>query len=78
MVVEGNYSLVNTSNDVYAYLRKMDGQKLLVVANLSGKNQDLKLDYGIQQPWISNYNVEKINLDDYKLRPYEAFAVEIH
>ena len=78
LVVEGNYSLVNTSNDVYAYLREMDGQKLLVVANLSGKNQDLKLDYGIQQPWISNYNVEKINLDDYKLRPYEAFAVEIH
>ena len=78
LVVEGDYSLVNTSNDVYAYLREMDGQKLLVVANLSGKNQDLKLDYGIQQPWISNYNVEKINLDDYKLRPYEAFAVEIH
>lgn len=78
LVVEGSYSLVDTADDVYAYLREMDGQKLLVVANLSGKNQDLKLDYGIQQPWISNYNVEKINLDDYKLRPYEAFAVEIH
>src|SRR5699024_4456787 len=78
LVVEGSYSLVDTADDVYAYLREMDGQKLLVVVNLSGKDQTLKLDYGVQQPWISNYNIEKINLNDYKLRPYEAFAVEIH
>lgn len=77
LVVEGDYKLINTSEDIYAYLREMDGQKLLVVANLSNQVQNLNLNYGIQQPWISNYNVEKIDLSQYELRPYEAFAVEL-
>lgn len=77
LVVEGDYKLINTSEDIYAYLREMDGQKLLVVANLSNQVQNLNLNYGIQQPWISNYSVEKIDLSQYELRPYEAFAVEL-
>lgn len=78
IVVNGNYELINTPDNVYAYIRELDGQKLLVVANLSDKSEEISLNYGIQHPWISNYNVKTVNLNSYELRPYEAFAVEIH
>lgn len=78
LVVEGDYELIDTSQNIYAYLRKMDSQKLLVVANLSNKIQCLSLNYGIQQPWISNYDIGKIDLENYEMRPYETFAVELH
>lgn len=78
IVVEGKYQLVKTADEVFAYLRQLEGQKLLVVANLSSQIQNLNLNYGIQQPWISNYSLGKIDLTHYQLRPYEALAVEIH
>lgn len=78
IVVNGNYELINTPDNVYAYIRELDGQKLLVVANLSDKSEEISLNYSIQHPWISNYNVKTVNLNSYELRPYEAFAVEIH
>lgn len=78
VVVEGSYQLMKTSDEVFAYLRELEGQRLLVVANLSNQIQKLTLDGGIQRPWISNYSIEKIDLTNYCLRPYEAFAVELH
>lgn len=77
VIIKGDYKLLETDDHIYAYVRKLDNQQILVVANLSNEVVKFESKYGKQSPWISNYDLEKIDLNQYKMRPYEAFAVEI-
>ena len=76
VVVDGDFELVeNTSDNILAFWRKLEDEKWLVVANLSGKKQNLNLDISFKKVLISNYE-NRDSLKDMALKPYEAFAVK--
>jgi len=84
IVVYGDYHPVNPENDkIYAYIRKLNQQVLLVVVNFSGDMTQFNLDadrngYNFSQPelLISNYQVESNSdiesFESFNMRPYEA------
>lgn len=74
IVVDGDFELVDTSDEVLAYYRKLNGEKWLVVANLSGEEQQFSSNEEIADVLLSNYP-ERDNLNALSLKPYEAFAV---
>lgn len=76
VVVDGNFELVeNTGDNVLAFWRKLEDENWLVVANLSGEDQNLNLDIPFKEVLISNYE-KRDSLKDMVLKPYEAFAVK--
>lgn len=75
VVVDGDFELVeNTGDSVLAFWRKLGGEKWLVVANLSGKEQNFDLDQSFKEVLISNYE-KRTSLRNITLKSYEAFAV---
>lgn len=76
VVVDGDFELVeNTSDNILAFWRKLEDENWLVVANLSGEDQNLNLDIPFKEVLISNYE-KRDSLKDMVLKPYEAFAVK--
>lgn len=76
VVVDGDFELVeNTSDNILAFWRKLEDENWLVVANLSGEDQNLNLDIPFKEVLISNYE-KRDSLKDVVLKPYEAFAVK--
>ncbi len=77
IVVNGDFEEVpNTGNAVLAYYRKLNGEKWLVVANLSGQKQKFSSDDQIVKNIITNYTNHQ-DLHDLTLKPYEAFAAVV-
>ncbi|WP_251716311.1 glycoside hydrolase family 13 protein [Lactobacillus agrestimuris] len=77
IVVDGDFELVKNTNDsVLAYYRKLDGQKWLIVANLSADTQSFDSEEKISENIISNYQ-DHDDLHNLELKPYEAFAVKV-
>ena len=55
-MVDGDFELVeNTSDNILAFWRKLEDENWLVVANLSGEDQNLNLDIPFKEVLISNY-----------------------
>lgn len=79
IVVYGDYEMIeDVPDDVFAYLRKYNGQTLLVCANFTGGLREVNLErFGRQVPFIANYDEGVIDLADKVLKPYEAFAIEL-
>ena len=76
VIVDGDFELVESTGDnILAFWRKLEDEKWLVVANLSGKEQNLNLDVPFKEVLISNYE-KRDSLKDMVLKPYEAFAVK--
>ncbi|CCI82050.1 glycoside hydrolase family 13 protein [Lactobacillus hominis] len=76
VVVDGDFKLVeNTGDSVLAYWRILDGEKWLVVANLSGEKQEFNQKVDINKWLIGNY-AQRDSLENIELQPYEAFAVK--
>lgn len=77
ILVEGEYRLLfETDPDIFAYLRILGEQKLLIAANFHGKEVEFPLeDTGIRlgKTFIHNYEEHKQG----KLQPYEAFIAEV-
>jgi glucan 1,6-alpha-glucosidase len=77
IVVNGDFKLVHdTGDEVLAYYRILGTEKWLVVANLSGEEQQFTSTDRIKENLLSNYAVRN-DLHDITLKPYEAFAVAI-
>lgn len=77
IVVNGDFKLVpNTGDEVLAYYRVLGTEKWLVVANLSGEEQQFTSNDRIKENLLSNYAVHN-DLHDITLKPYEAFAVVV-
>lgn len=76
IVVDGDFELVDTSDEVLAYYRILGPEKWLVVANLSGDQADFSSDDEFSEVIISNYPERKA-LKDITLEPYEALAVKV-
>jgi oligo-1,6-glucosidase len=72
--VYGTYTLLDESNpDIYAYVRELDGKKILVLLNWSAKNASVnlgKLDISKAVLLQGNYNEASKGITD--LRAYEA------
>ena len=78
VVVYGKYELILEENkEIFAYLRSLENEKLLVICNFTENNTNFNLDREInftcRELLISNYEVD-INdpIDSIELKPYEA------
>lgn len=77
LVVNGDFELMpKTSDSVLAYYRKLNGQKWLVAANLSGNEESFSAKDQVKENIIENYDKHQ-QLQDLTLKPYEAFAVKV-
>lgn len=78
IVVWGDFELIeNTPDEVFAYYRVYEGEKWLVAANISAKENDFSVDEEVSEIIISNYNRREIDVKHLTLRPYEGFAVKV-
>ena len=76
VIVSGEYKLLlPDSEEVFAYERILNGEKLLVVCSFSREETKVSLpeEYAGGTCLISNYGADDWSLDG-KLRPYEAFV----
>jgi Glycosidases len=77
IVVYGKYDLIlEESEDIYAYTRTLDKEKLLVICNFTEKENAFQTPSDINTKYqkliISNYDVLNQDLTNIVLRPYEA------
>jgi glucan 1,6-alpha-glucosidase len=75
-VVYGDFELLDTADDVFAYLRKYDGKKYLVVVNLSDAQNTFTSDFVTKELLIHNYEW-MAEISQVNLMPWETFACEI-
>ena len=76
-LVYGKYELLDAENpDVYAYIRELDGKKLLILLNFRSKIsvQNTGIDLTKARLLLNNYRDQG---DKNQLRPYEAVVYEI-
>lgn len=77
IIVYGKYELIlDDDENIYAYLRKLNNEILLVICNFSSKNSKFVLPadikYRKKERIISNYNIDFDEIEKIDLRPYEA------
>ncbi|WP_374285161.1 alpha-glucosidase [Lactococcus sp.] len=75
-VVSGDFELIKSEDEVFAYLRKYEGKKYLIVANLSNQKNQFTSGFVCKKLLIQNgtRTFESLHLD---LEPWEAFALEV-
>lgn len=79
VLVYGKYSLLDKENpDVFAYLRELDGKRILVLLNFTNKNTsyNLNLKLGKNEVLLNNYN-DTTKVKNNTLRPYESLVIAI-
>ncbi|WP_408009548.1 glycoside hydrolase family 13 protein [Pseudalkalibacillus sp. A8] len=77
IVVYGDYQLILEDDEqIYAYMRILGNEKLLVVTNFSNKKPLFKLpediSFGQKELLIANYEVRDEEVKEFTLKPYEA------
>lgn len=79
VLVYGDYHLLCPEHDqVFAYDRVLNSEKIIVVCNFFNKETRIHLEEdGLAKVLINNYGVIDTNLNDLKLRPYEAVIYQI-
>lgn len=75
-VIYGDFELLDTADEVFAYLRKYKGKKYLVVVNLSDKNNQFSTGFVCRELLIHNYD-ELTDISRLNLLPWQAFACEV-
>ncbi|WP_071130250.1 glycoside hydrolase family 13 protein [Enterococcus timonensis] len=75
VIVSGDFKLIETIPEIFAYWRTNEQEKILVVANLSENVQTFQLPKEIQAADLLISNTENITN---QLQPYDAFAYLIH
>jgi len=76
IVVWGNFQLVETVPEVFAYERQYEGKTWLVVTNFSGNENKFDYDGMIQDIIITN-GILPQDLKNLTLAPWDAFVVEV-
>ncbi|OIS61131.1 glycoside hydrolase family 13 protein [Staphylococcus equorum] len=74
----GTFNLIDAENEhLFAYIRELDGKRVLVVGNLTDKSATLEFNETINENNIElhNYKDNKLNLN--ALRPFEAFVIAL-
>ncbi|MEH7495210.1 glycoside hydrolase family 13 protein [Neobacillus niacini] len=80
IIVWGEYELVtDTSEQVFMYLRKYEGETWAVVANFGEQKKTLQLEHLGQsnEVIISNYERSSVDFEQLELKPFEAIAVKL-
>lgn len=75
-LVEADFELIETTDKIFAYLRKTGTRSFLVLANLSKSPQHFQSSYVKKNEIISNDNFPNL-LTDLEIKPWQAFALEI-
>lgn len=75
-LVEADYELLTTADNVFAYLRKNEEKTYLVVVNLSDESQSFSSRYDMVSEVIANRPYPK-TLKKVDLEPWDAFCVEV-
>ena len=79
-IIYGDYKLLLPEDkNVFAYSRKLNGDKIVVVCNFYNKeiNLNFKEDFNNVEILLSNYKDSSILMKDLKLRPYEAIMYRV-
>ena len=77
-IIYGDYVLLNTDDEnVFAYTRELNGEKLLIVCNFYEREAIFNFESDAKEILLSNYSDSKLSLKEYKLRPYEAIMYVI-
>ncbi|OSA94412.1 UNVERIFIED_ORG: glucohydrolase [Clostridium botulinum] len=80
IIVYGNYDLIlDDSEEIYAYVRTLNEEQLLVICNFSSNASEFKLPNNIKSKYkkllIANYDeCKEETLENISLRPYECRA----
>lgn len=74
-IIYGDYKLLcEDDENIFAYVRELNGDKILVVCNFYDKDVEFKFDgdFNYSKLLLSNYNDSSKMIEKLKLRPYEA------
>ena len=78
LIVYGTYNLIlDDDKDIYAYIRTLGDEKLIVYCNFSENTREVELpeEFTNGKVLISNYSDAKVN-HKITLRPYEAIVIQ--
>ena len=79
-IIYGDYKLLaEADKNIFAYIRKLNGDKILVVCNFyqNEANFKLKYDFHLAEILLSNYDDSSTLLENLTLRPYEAIMYRL-
>lgn len=74
-IIYGDYKLLcEDDENIFAYVRELNGDKILVVCNFYDNDVEFKFegDFNYSKVLLSNYNDSSKMIEKLKLRPYEA------
>lgn len=78
IMIWGDFELVDTQEEVFAYLRKYQEETWLVVTNFSNEAHDFKYDNAkAKEIVIENMPVQLSECLDLTLKPWQAFVVKL-
>ncbi len=80
VIIYGSYELLCPEHpNIFAYLRKLNGDTVLVVCNFYQNEVEFNLDrcYESVEILLSNYSNSSTNLNSITLRPYEAIMYKL-
>ncbi|MBU5488026.1 alpha-glucosidase [Clostridium sp. MSJ-8] len=79
-IIYGDYKLLcENDKNIFAYLRELNGDKILVVCNFYDKEAEFKYNdtFNDAEILLSNYNDSSLSIDSLQLRPYESIMYRI-
>ncbi|EGT3616665.1 alpha-glucosidase [Clostridium perfringens] len=80
-IVYGDYELLNPEDEnIFAYIRELDQEKILVVCNFKENPAKFTLKEDLEKEpeiLLSNYKDSSLNLNELALRPYEAIMYKL-
>ena len=80
-IIYGDYKLLcEDDENIFAYVRELNGDKILVVCNFYDKDVEFKFegDFNYSKVLLSNYNDSSKMIEKLKLRPYEAVMYRLN
>ena len=75
-LIRADFELLETTDNVFAYIRKDGDRRFLVVANLSNEEQDLTVEGNVKSILIENTVAQEV-FEKQILAPWDAFCVEL-
>jgi len=78
IMIWGDFKLLDTADQIFAFERIYQGQKWLIVNNFSNDSQKLNLNgIDVGEVVIQNYEHDITSVADITLQPWESFAVKV-
>lgn len=75
-LIDADFELLETTDKVFAYIRKTKDSSYLVVVNLSDQEQDFDYDFDVAEVVIANTELKPI-ADQGKLQAWDAICVKV-